>query len=267
MRLWHVVTEVSVSVSKLRRVVGVVFMTQGSGYASLNPSSDLMGVPAVVRVAQRMNASAALDEVLVATDSPEKTAVLRSWGFQTVPVMGAGSFEKAVEVAQKFPHATLIVTADSDEPLLEPREVNGLVEEALHTEAVTTLVSPTDSHRDNTEEHSWVALDEEMHVLNFWRGSPNPPSWAACPVRSAKVREHVNIYAYRPEVFEQLAKSAPGPKERLSGLEQYRALENGLPIRGTMCKSARPRRGGRSEEDVTRVRSLLASSSCNRFVV
>jgi len=44
------------------------------------------------------------------------------------------------------------------------------------------------------------------------------------------VFHHVGVYAYRPAALRAYTGWAPGPLERLEGLEQLRFLENGIPV-------------------------------------
>lgn len=45
------------------------------------------------------------------------------------------------------------------------------------------------------------------------------------------VFEHVGLYAYTKECLLRLASLPPTPLEQIEGLEQLRALENGIPYR------------------------------------
>jgi 3-deoxy-manno-octulosonate cytidylyltransferase (CMP-KDO synthetase) len=45
------------------------------------------------------------------------------------------------------------------------------------------------------------------------------------------VFRHIGLYAYRHAALERYVSLEPSPLERAEGLEQLRALENGMPIR------------------------------------
>jgi 3-deoxy-manno-octulosonate cytidylyltransferase (CMP-KDO synthetase) len=73
------------------------------------------------------------------------------------------------------------------------------------------------------------------------------------------VFHHVGVYAYRPSALAAYPRWAPGPLERLEGLEQLRFLERDRPV---LCVEVEAR--GRqfwelnNPEDVDRIEAMLA---------
>jgi 3-deoxy-manno-octulosonate cytidylyltransferase (CMP-KDO synthetase) len=73
------------------------------------------------------------------------------------------------------------------------------------------------------------------------------------------VFEHIGLYAYTKECLARLAQLPPARLERIEGLEQLRALENGISIKvvETQCKGALV--SVDTPEDLERVRSILSN--------
>lgn len=72
-------------------------------------------------------------------------------------------------------------------------------------------------------DHTMNALYFSKRVLPFIRRPDADPF--------PTVYRHVGIYGYTRETLERLCSLDPSPLERAEGLEQLRALENGIPIR------------------------------------
>lgn len=78
-------------------------------------------------------------------------------------------------------------------------------------------------------------------------------------METSPVYRHIGLYGYKSESLEKFAAFEPTIYEQLEGLEQLRALENGLTIRAViMAENEHPSMSGiDSPEDLERARVLL----------
>lgn len=212
----------------------------------------LDGIPMVVRTARRVAGAQRIDRVLVATDDARIAAVVEEAGFRVVRTGGAprsGTERVLAAVGKLSVRPSLVVNVQGDEPLVDPRDLDALVFAARAAPgSVLTLGRPfppgsalSDPNRVK------VVATPDGFAATFTRGRPS----GECPLL------HVGVYAYRPEVLSALCRLEPSPGEQVERLEQLRALENGIPIRLTMCVSERPTVGVDVPEDVPRVLAAL----------
>ncbi len=88
-----------------------------------------------------------------------------------------------------------------------------------------TLTDFADTKQKGSSTGTCVVFDEKKRALYF--------SKALIPSRRDEctaVFRHIGLYAYRFEVLQQVSHLPQGSLERAEGLEQLRALENGIPI-------------------------------------
>jgi 3-deoxy-manno-octulosonate cytidylyltransferase (CMP-KDO synthetase) len=184
------------------------------------------------RAAQARKARA----VIVATDDPRIVAAVDSFGGGAVMTRKdhPSGTDRVAEVA-KLLQDEIIVNLQGDEPLIDPRALDLLIERLENdvTADVTTLACPLHSieqyHNPNCVK---VVTNDADNALYFSR-SPVPfvrdgqPDFTARP---ARFLQHVGIYAYRRSFLFAYAATPPAPLERLEKLEQLRALAMGCTI-------------------------------------
>jgi 3-deoxy-manno-octulosonate cytidylyltransferase (CMP-KDO synthetase) len=73
-----------------------------------------------------------------------------------------------------------------------------------------------------------------------------------------RVFEHIGLYAYSKDCLVRLAKLPPTPLEQIEGLEQLRALENGIAIQVVATKSKQELVSVDTQQDLEKVRHILA---------
>lgn len=178
-----------------------------------------------------------LDDVVIAADGLEIAAAARAFGANVV-LTGehASGTDRIAEVARSHvPDADLLVNIQGDEPELDPRQIDRLVEKLRQSDAeMATLATPI---RDRAELESpscvKVVMAANGNALYFSR--------SVVPfVRDGDVNElleeespfllHIGVYAYRRDFLLRLTTLPPSPLERLEKLEQLRALESGASI-------------------------------------
>ena len=77
--------------------------------------------------------------------------------------------------------------------------------------------------------------------------------------QAAPMHRHIGIYGYAASVLERLGTLAPSPLEAAEGLEQLRALENGIPIRVVLVDyRGRTHASIDAREDLDQVAAIIA---------
>lgn len=193
------------------------------------PLALLAGKPMIEQVWRRCAQSGAFSRIIVATDD-ERIAAVAS-GFAEVARTSAScrtGTERVAEVARGLPPTTGIAHVQGDEPAVHPDSLRQLAA-ALSDGGVqmATLVRPLLPAERRNPNVVKVALGLNGDALYFSRADIPHQSGANVPPRYA----HLGLYAYRAEVLARLAALPPTPLELAEGLEQLRALENGIRIR------------------------------------
>ena len=230
------------------------------------PLADLAGIPMVVRVAQRAQASSA-SRVVVATDDDRVVAACQSHDVEAVltrsdHLSGSDRLAEACEIL-KLKEQDIVVNVQGDEPLIAPESIDA-VAQLLATRddcSMSTLAHAIDNVEEFSSPHVVkVVLDARDTALYFsrapiawWRDGfskgitelPNP-----APLR------HVGLYAYRVQFLRVFPQLKPAPLEMLESLEQLRALWHGHRIAVHISAHA-PGPGIDTPEDLVRVRRFF----------
>lgn len=196
------------------------------------PLLPIQGKPMVQWVYENASRYERLDDLAVATDSPEIAAVIQQIGgkvIMTDPAIQTGS-ERVAAAAAALPDADVIINLQGDEPFIRPEILETLITPYLKGEMpeMTTVAVPLDEaiHRNNPGAVK-VITDLQGHALYFSR-APIPYYRTEHP---APVYHHMGLYAFRRDFLFTFAKLTPTPLECVESLEQLRALENGYKIR------------------------------------
>jgi 3-deoxy-manno-octulosonate cytidylyltransferase (CMP-KDO synthetase) len=245
-------------------IVAIIPARFGSTRLPGKPLLEIHGKPMIQHVHERVRRSARLERILVATEDERIARVVRGFGGEAVmtsPTHATGTdrLAEAVEVT----NATIVVNVQGDEPMLDPAFIDAAVDALLSDDALpmSTLSVPLqDLEEMLSPAVVKVVTDLRGDALYFSR-NPIPhcrhvDGGATEAVTRRLARKHVGIYVYRRSALTRLASFAPSPLEQAEGLEQLRALENGMRIR--VAEVA----GGGSvavdtPQDLERVRTLL----------
>lgn len=193
------------------------------------PLHLIAGVPLVVRVLRRAMESRRADTVLVATDDERIASVVREAGgiaVMTSPDLPSGT--DRVRAAVAGTDAEIVVNVQGDEPLMDPENVDRVIEHLLaHPEVpLATVAKPIDDPAAIADPNVVkVVRGDDGRALYFSR-SPIPfrrNAEAALPTW-----KHLGLYGYRREALELWTSLPPHPLERAESLEQLRALAAGL---------------------------------------
>jgi 3-deoxy-manno-octulosonate cytidylyltransferase (CMP-KDO synthetase) len=254
--------------------VGVIPARYQSSRFPGKPLALIAGRTLVERVFERARAASRIARLLVATDDERIASAVREFGGEVVmtsPAHASGT-DRLAEVARSLP-AEVFVNIQGDEPLLDPQDIDRLVEclDADPSSDMATLADPLlDPEGARDPNIVKVVCDANGRALYFSR-SPIPyilagaggaragPRDAAGGERPLPWLRHVGLYAYRRGFLLEFASWSPGVLERLEGLEQLRTLERGRAIK--VLKARGRYHGVDTPDDVRAVEQALRSSS------
>jgi len=185
--------------------------------------------------------SSILDDVVVATDDQRIFDHVVSFGgrvLMTSPDHHSGT-DRIAEVARDL-DADVIVNVQGDEPLITNRVIDALIRPFRDDPALkmsTVMARITDKRELFSPNVVKVVCNGNGDALYFSR-SPIPfrkSREMAFPfeIRNEELGhwfKHVGIYGYKRSFLLEFAKMEEGILERIEGLEQLRALENGVRI-------------------------------------
>jgi 3-deoxy-manno-octulosonate cytidylyltransferase (CMP-KDO synthetase) len=193
--------------------------------------ADLGGKPVLQHVYERASAASLIGAVVVATDSPEVEAAVRSFGGHAIRIDGpcATGSDRAAAAARSIP-SDIVVNLQADQPCIRSSDIDLVVGklEASTDLDLTTLAFRSDApagfaSRDVVK----VVADTHGRALYFSRaGIPSSVDASG----TAWYLHHVGIYCFRRAALERYAALERAELETRESLEQLRALENGMSI-------------------------------------
>ncbi len=244
------------------------------------PLADLGGVPMVVRVAHRAEASGA-SRVVVCADDQRLLAACRQHGVEsilTAPEHPSGT-DRLAEAVQRLglDPSAVVVNVQCDEPLIEPATIRAVAQllQARTECDIATVAHPLHNLRELFDPKVVKVVTNAVGLALLFSRAPIPWSRdhfgnalldgsarqgsAGCPDDVQALR-HVGLYAYRAGFLQRFRQLAPAPIELAEKLEQLRALWYGFLIAVMRIESALPP-GVDTPEDLARVRALLAGGA------
>jgi len=239
------------------RVLIVIPSRYGSSRFPGKALADLAGEPLIARVVQNSSRIEGAGRVIVATDDERIVRAVKAAG-GTAEMTGehATGTDRLGEVAARH-DADLIVNLQGDEPLLAPADVDALIAMMGQNPSVDigTCGHPfasDDQWRDPNAVK--VVCDRQGCALYFSR-APVPGTFPGAAELSWRVAlRHVGIYAFRRKALTSFLGFERSPLELAEGLEQLRALENGLRIQ--VHRMAAAPRGVDTPADLAAVRKI-----------
>jgi 3-deoxy-manno-octulosonate cytidylyltransferase (CMP-KDO synthetase) len=244
--------------TSLAKAVGIIPARWGSTRFPGKPLHMINGKALLRHVLERCEGAKTLDSVIVATDDMRIAEAAFDWGAD-VALTSTGhcsGTDRIAEVAHKAKQFALIVNIQGDEPLIEPRLIDNIVEKLRSESAlqIVTAAHPFEHSEDALSPHQVkVVVDLAGNALYFSR-APIPFHQKS---RFLSLR-HQGIYGFRRSALLQFVKWKPTPLERAESLEQLRAIENGVKVHVLITAKGSP--GIDTPADVKTLEQKLATS-------
>ena len=195
------------------------------------PLALIAGRPMIAHVIDRAHAAGIFTAVWVATDDERIAAAARTAGAEPRLTRAdhATGTERVAEACAELPADVLVLNVQGDEPLVAPELLRDLVQALRDDPDVdwVTAAHPSQDEAAYKSPHVVKALVDARGDALYFSRSPVPYA------RDGSVRflHHVGLYGYRCAALRRFIALAPGALEQREGLEQLRALENGMRIR------------------------------------
>jgi 3-deoxy-manno-octulosonate cytidylyltransferase (CMP-KDO synthetase) len=238
------------------KVVAVIPARWASTRFPGKPMAELAGEPMIVHVVRRASEATTVDHVIVATDDERIAQAASSAGAEAVMTGECPSgTDRVAAAAADRDEWEIVVNVQGDEPLLAGDNIDVLVSGLSDDDEVrmTTLCRPLEVERAEDPNAVKVVRDLRGRALYFSR-SPIPyprhreVAWKLW-------RLHLGIYGFRRDVLAEFVALPPSELEQAEGLEQLRALENGIPI--LVLDAPHPAFGVDTPEDLERVEKII----------
>jgi 3-deoxy-manno-octulosonate cytidylyltransferase (CMP-KDO synthetase) len=163
--------------------------------------------------------------------------------------------DRVAEVARKATEFGYVINIQGDEPLVDPRLIDKLVETLRSNRKIemVTAAHPFENPAEASSPHQVkVAVDLSGRALYFSRAAiPFPRN-----LSGIKYLRHQGIYGFRRDTLLQFVKWKPAPLERSESLEQLRALENGVTVHVLVISKGSP--GVDTPEDADALEQKIA---------
>lgn len=182
--------------------------------------------PIIVHVYEQVKKAKSLNDVIVAIDAEETEMALKP--FKVKMVMTADTHVSGTDRVQevvKDLDADVIVNIQGDEPAIDPTCIDKLVAQfSDESIQMATMAGKNMDVKKLTDVNTVkVLLDKDGFAVNFRR--------EPVETEAGGYYHHMGIYAYTKAALENFINFAPSSNEQALKLEQYRALDNGIPIK------------------------------------
>jgi 3-deoxy-manno-octulosonate cytidylyltransferase (CMP-KDO synthetase) len=236
----------------MNKAVGIIPARWASTRFPGKPLHPIAGKPLLQHVWERCLRAKNLDAVIIATDDIRIANAAFDWRAEVAltSTKHRSGTDRIAEVAKKTKAFAFIVNIQGDEPLIEPRLIDKIIEKLRSDRRIeiVTAAHPFADPDDALSPHQVkVVVDLHNNALYFSR--------APIPSSRQNILRHQGIYGFRRNALLQFVKWKPTPLERAESLEQLRALENGVKVHVLVTKHGSP--GVDTPEDALAVAASL----------
>jgi 3-deoxy-manno-octulosonate cytidylyltransferase (CMP-KDO synthetase) len=241
----------------MNKAVGIIPARWNSTRFPGKPLHLVAGKPLLLRVLERCRRAKNLDSLIIATDDMRIARAAFDWGAEVslTSARHRSGTDRVAEVARKTKEFAHVINIQGDEPLVDPRLIDKLVERLRSNRKIemVTAAHPFENPAEASSPHQVkVAVDLSGRALYFSRAAiPFPRN-----LSGIKYLRHQGIYGFRRETLLQFVKWKPTPLERSESLEQLRALENGVSVHVLVIAKGSP--GVDTPEDANALEQKIA---------
>ncbi len=247
----------------------------GSSRFPGKPLAPISGMAMIERT-WRIAKQASADQVIITTDDLRIEAAAKKFGAEVVRTREqcANGTERVFEALTNIKATPDVVLNLQGDAVLTPPWILDNIIDAMRADSSVQIATPASKmtmpqFQDliGQKAHgivggTLVVFDKKFNALYFSK-SPIPfirPDVISDPDADVPVYRHIGLYGYRYSALKKYLSLPPGMLEKVEGLEQLRALENGVPIRVVLVDyQGRTHWSVDSPDDIGRVEKIIAA--------
>src|SRR5437764_10664084 len=223
------------------KAVGIIPARWSSTRFPGKPLHLIAGKPLLRHVWERCQRAEKLHALIVATDDMRIAEAAFDWGAEvavTSPKHRSGT-DRVAEVARHAKNFEFVINIQGDEPLIDPRLIDDLVEKLQSDRKIdiVTAAHPFLNPADAESPHQTKVVVDRNNCALYFSRSVIP--YSAEPSRVRYLR-HQGIYGFRRDALLRFVQWKPSLLERAESLEQLRALENGVKVHVLITRHGSP---------------------------
>jgi 3-deoxy-manno-octulosonate cytidylyltransferase (CMP-KDO synthetase) len=184
-----------------------------------------------------------VNKVMVATDSEEVFDTVVQFGGEAIMTSKEhlSGTDRIGEVAQKMPEYDVFINMQGDEPLIEPKTIQKLVDYFSEGgNSISTLYERI-SDENQLFDYNVVKLvfTNAGKILYFSRSAIPAQRDVAFKnwLKNSSYWRHIGLYGFKRDTLMQICQLKQSSLEQLEVLEQLRWLENGYDIHAIECQN------------------------------
>ena len=188
------------------------------------------------RVYEGAENSQLISSLVVATDDHRIVDEVKSFNGNVLMTSQShqSGTDRCGEVALKYTDIDVVINIQGDEPLVDSRQLDSLLE-AFHDESVNIATLGIHDNSEETSNNSnriKLVKDVNGDAIYFSRSPiPNKSRASESALQEAKLFRHIGVYAFRRETLLRLTKLPITSLEVLESLEQLRWMYHGYKVR------------------------------------
>ncbi len=216
------------------KVLGIIPARFDSSRFPGKPLINLKGKSMIQRVYEGAKKSKRISEIIVATDDQRIVDEVISFGGKVMMTLKnhPSGTDRCAEVAKMFPEMDVIINIQGDEPLVDFRQLDQLIDafETSETQIATLgnyAISKEDIENPNRIK---IVVNHTNQALYFSRSAIPNTEHSNQNNKQYPFLRHIGLYAYRADVLQTLTSLKPTILEKTESLEQLRWMFYGFSI-------------------------------------
>ena len=209
------------------RNIALIPTRLGSTRLPGKPLLVIEGLPMVIHVYRRAKLSKLLDDVIICCDDKKILDIAKKYNAKAILTSKkhTNGTERIAEVATKH-KARLIIDVQGDEPLLNPRDIDLVINFHLDNPHFDIVVPSHPSNTPGTKNVVKIISNKKGRVLYFSRAEvPFPFN-----KKNNTYFKHLSIISFKPSALKLFSEMEESKLEKIEGIELLRAIENDLKV-------------------------------------
>lgn len=215
-------------------IIGLIPSRLNSSRLAQKPLLEIDGLPLIVHTFKRAELSKSLDKVIVCTDSKKIFDVVQAYGGTAMMTSSKhkNGTERIAEVSGKF-NCTLVVDIQGDEPLIDPKNIDKLVDYHKKNKNIFDIIVPSAEIKDPYTKNVVKIVANKNNKIIYMSRSAIPFNLKT----KSKFYKHLSIISFKPNILKKFSKLKKSYLEMIEDIELLRALENNLNVGTLYLKS------------------------------